>query len=84
MLGIRPSRAPLGILAAIASALLCASTVMASTPGTDVRLTKDAPSLSGYVSADDLAGLAHYTDPTLNECSRSRGRQNEPALATTG
>ena len=81
LLGLRPSRAPLGILAAIASALLCASTVMASTPGTDVRLTRDAPSLSGYVSADDLAGLAHYIDPTLNECSRSRGHQNEPALA---
>ncbi len=80
MLGNRSSRAPLGILAAVAAALLCASTVIASVPGTDVRLTKDAPSLSGYVSADDLAGLAHYSDATLNECSRSRGRQNEPAL----
>jgi hypothetical protein len=66
---------------AIVTALLCASTVLASAPGADVRLSKDAPSLSGYVSADDLAGLPHYTDATLNECSRSRGRQNEPALA---
>jgi hypothetical protein len=81
MLGMRPSRAPLGLLAAGAAALLCASTVMASTPGGDVRLSNDAPSLSGYVSADDLAGLPHYTDATLDECSRARGRQNEPALA---
>jgi hypothetical protein len=54
---------------------------LASTPGDDVRLSNDAPTLSGYVSADDLAGLPHYTDATLDECSRSRGRQNEPALA---
>jgi hypothetical protein len=68
-------------LAAFATLLLCASTVTASTPGGDVRLSNDAPNLSGYVSADDLAGLSHYTDATLDECSRSRGRQNEPALA---
>ena len=81
MSGLHPSRAPLGVLAAVVTALLCASTVLASTPGGDVRLSNDSPSTSGYVSADDLAGLAHYTDPTLDECSRSRGRQNEPALA---
>jgi hypothetical protein len=52
-----------------------------SPPGADVRLTNDSPGLSGYVSADDLAGLPHYTDATLDECSLSRGRQNEPALA---
>jgi hypothetical protein len=81
MSGLRPSRAPLGILAAIATALLCASTVMASTPGGDVRLSNDSPSASGYVSADAIAGVSNYTDDTLDECSRSRGRQNEPALA---
>jgi hypothetical protein len=53
----------------------------ASTPGVDVRLSNDAPGLSGYISADDLAGLGPYSDATLKECSRSRGRQNEPALA---
>lgn len=53
----------------------------ASTPGADVRLSNDSPATPGYVSADDLAGLPHYTDATLGECSRSRGRQNEPALA---
>jgi hypothetical protein len=75
----RASRA--SIPAAFAALLLCASSVTASTPGGDVRLSNDDPGLSGYVSADDLAGLAHYTDATLDECSRSRGRQNEPALA---
>jgi hypothetical protein len=79
---IRANRAPrASALAAFAALLLCASTVTASTPGGDVRLTKDDPGLSGYVSADDIAGLAHYTDKTLDECSRSRGRQNEPAVA---
>lgn len=67
----------IGTLAIIAGA----STASASTPGGDVRLSNDALSTSGYVSADDLAGLPHYTDATLDECSRSRGRENEPALA---
>jgi len=44
-------------------------------------LTNDAPTTSGYVSADAIAGVSSYTDATLNECSRSRGRENEPALA---
>jgi hypothetical protein len=79
---IRATRAPrASVLAAFAALLLCASSVTASTPGGDVRLSNDDPGLSGYVSADDLAGLPHYTDATLDECSRSRGRQNEPALA---
>jgi hypothetical protein len=79
---IRANRAPrASALAAFAALLLCASSVTASTPGGDVRLSNDDPGLSGYVSADDLAGLPHYTDATLDECSRSRGRQNEPALA---
>ena len=81
MFGLHRFRAPVGTLAILAAAILCAPTVVASTPGGDVRLSNDAPSTSGYVSADDLAGLDHYTDATLDECSRSRGRQNEPALA---
>ena len=79
---VRANRAPsAGIPAGLAALLLCASSVAASTPGADVRLSNDDPGLSGYVSADDLAGLPHYTDATLDECSQSRGRQNEPALA---
>lgn len=62
-------------------AMVTGTAAFASTPGADVRLSNDAPAAPGYVSADDLAGLSHYTDATLDECSRSRGRQNEPALA---
>src|SRR5439155_2761695 len=50
-----------------------------SIPGVDVRLTNDDPSLSGYVSAYTLGTGNAYTDSTLDECSVSRGRQNEPA-----
>jgi hypothetical protein len=78
-MGDRASR--LGVLAVCgATFLLSATTVLASSPGTDVRLSNDFPG-GGYVSADDLAGLPHYTDATLDECSRARGRQNEPAVA---
>ena len=70
-----------GVLAALGAIfVLGASTVSASTPATDVRLSNDFRG-GGYVSADDIAGLAPYTDATLDECSRARGRQNEPALA---
>lgn len=55
--------------------------VLASSPGVDVRLSNDDPSSTGYVSADELAGISAYSDATLDECSRSRGRQNEPAVA---
>ena len=46
----------------------------------EVRLTNDYPG-AGYVSAYTLATGIGYTDATLTECSRSRGRQNEPAVA---
>src|SRR3954447_24621803 len=70
-----------GVVAAVSAAfVLGASTVLASSPGTDVRLSNDFPG-GGYVSADALAGVSDYTDATLDECSRARGRQNEPALA---
>lgn len=71
----------LSVVLASMAILASAATTLASTPGGDVRLTNDDPSTSGYVSADDLAGLHHYTDATLDECSRSRGRENEPSLA---
>src|SRR5207249_4274109 len=51
-----------------------------SIPGVDVRLTNDAPALGGYVSAYTLGTGNAYTDSTLDECSVSRGRQNEPAV----
>src|SRR2546423_705672 len=57
----------------------------ASTPGADSRLTNDchpdAGCGAGYVSAYTLATGNAYTDQTLNECTISKGRQNEPAVA---
>jgi hypothetical protein len=46
----------------------------------DVRLTNDFPG-GGYVSVYTLATGSPYTDATLAECSRARGRQNEPSVA---
>jgi len=60
--------------------VLFVGAVSASTPGADVKLTHDA-SDPGYVSAYTLATGNPYTDDTLDECSMSRGRQNEPAIA---
>jgi hypothetical protein len=53
----------------------------ASTPGPDARLTNDAPGSGGYTSAYTLATGIPYTDVVLDECSRSRGRENEPSVA---
>jgi hypothetical protein len=58
--------------------LVLVSMAGASTPGADVRLSNDN---SSYVSNYTLATGVPYTDQTLNECSISRGRQNEPAVA---
>jgi hypothetical protein len=54
----------------------------ASTPGTDRRLSHDARD-PGYVTSYLIAtGDRSYEsqDATIQECSRSRGRQNEPAV----
>jgi hypothetical protein len=47
----------------------------------DVRLTNDVSPGPGYVSAYTLATGLPYTDAVLQECSKARGRQNEPAVA---
>jgi len=65
---------------AVFAALIIVSIAFASTPGNDVRLSNDFPG-GGYVSAYTLATGNPYTDATLTECSRSRGRQNEPSVA---
>ena len=49
--------------------------------GQNVRLTNDFQPGGGYTSAYTLATGISYTDLVLNECSKSRGRQNEPAVA---
>jgi hypothetical protein len=57
----------------------------ASTPGADARLTNDchpdAGCGAGYISAYTLATGNAYTDATLDECTISHGRQNEPSVA---
>jgi hypothetical protein len=75
----------------ILGALACLAVFMAvggagaSTPGADVRLTNDChpdPGCgAGYVSAYTLATGVPYTDQTLDECTISHGRQNEPSVA---
>src|SRR2546427_10484453 len=69
----------LPMVIAAGSLLLNAASASAS-PGTNVRLTHDETA-GAYVSAYTLATGTPYTDPTLAECSHSRGRQNEPAVA---
>ena len=50
-----------------------------SSTGQNVRLTNDVA--GGYTSAYTLATGIPYSDAVLTECSQSRGRQNEPAVA---
>jgi hypothetical protein len=78
-----PSRRRLRLLALVAAPLaaLTALPAAASTPGPDVRLSNDAPGTSGYVSDYTAVTGQPYTDAALTECSRARGRQNEPAVA---
>jgi hypothetical protein len=63
------------------AALMAVGLAGASSPGVDVRLTNDCSGCGGYASVYTLATGNAYTDATLNECSISRGRQNEPAVA---
>jgi hypothetical protein len=59
---------------------ILAVAVAASMPaGAQTRLSNDVG--GGYVSAYTIATGLPYSDATLAECSRSRGRQNEPAVA---
>ena len=62
---------PLAVTAAVA---------VAGAARADVRLTNDGPP-PGYVSNYTQVTGVPYTDETLTECSRARGRQNEPAVA---
>ena len=73
------------IVGMLASALLFVVGIAgASTPGGDVRLTNDchpdAGCGAGYVSSYTLATGVPYTDQTLDECTISKGRENEPAV----
>ena len=65
--------------------LLVVGVAGASTLGADARLTNDchpdAGCGAGYVSDYTLATGVAYTDQTLDECTISKGRENEPAVA---
>ena len=65
------------LVGVLAVALIAVGIAGASTPGADVRLTNDN---SSYVSEYTLATGVPYTDQTLQECSVSRGRENEPSV----
>jgi hypothetical protein len=66
----------LGATVAVAGVLACGGTAFA-----DARLSNDAPGTGGYVSDYTLVTGQPATDAALTECSRARGRQNEPAVA---
>ena len=69
-----------GFILAVAASIAVLTAIPSNAAGADVRLTHDegAP---GYVSAYTLATGQAYSDDVLDECSVSRGRQNEPAIA---
>src|SRR6266567_2389096 len=74
------------LVAAVAClGVIWVSAISASTPGADARLTNDCHPDggcgAGYVSAYTLATGIPYTDQTLDECTVSKGRQNEPSVA---
>src|SRR5262245_22311501 len=68
-------------LASVAAIVLWAGAGAQAAPGSDVRLTNDAPGSGSYVSDFTMVTGHPYTDPVLTTCSQSRGRQNEPAVA---
>ena len=70
-----------GVVAALALSGAQLGSASASNPGADSRLSNDAPGTSGYVSNFTAVTGQPYTDATLAECSRARGRQNEPSVA---
>jgi hypothetical protein len=70
-------------LAGVAAMLALSAVAIAAVPGADVRLSRDDPADpgGGYRSDYTLVTGQPYTDATLDECTRSRGRQNEPSVA---
>ncbi len=78
---MRTHRSTRYLAAVVAVLLLGPALASASAPGVDVRLTNDSPTLGGYTSNYTLNTGTPYTDATLTECSRARGRQNEPSVA---
>jgi hypothetical protein len=76
---------PLAAAVAIAFSVLGLGglSASASAPGADTRLTNDNAANGGYVSNYNVnnPNTQVAKDKTLAECTASRGRQNEPAVA---
>lgn len=70
-----------GVIAVVASSGALLGPAVASSPTADTRLSNDSPGTSGYTSNYSTVTGQPYTDATLAECSRARGRQNEPSVA---
>jgi hypothetical protein len=71
---------PAFIAAAVLAITLVAPSLSAAQP-TNVRLSNDSPTATGYVSAYTLVTGNAYTDNVIAECNIARGRQNEPSVA---
>src|SRR5690242_21223904 len=78
---VRMSRLIRLTIAAVGVVLAASAVAIAAIPGADVRLSNDNAAGGGYVSDYTMVTGQPYTDATLTECTRSRGRQNEPAVA---
>lgn len=80
---MRKARSPrfLPVAVGLVMALAGPAAVAGSTPGTDARLSNDAPTTAGYISNYTMVTGLGSPDPVMTECSRSRGRENEPAVA---
>src|SRR5438477_993619 len=72
-------RIPAGVTLIAAAVVSAIASFNPDPPNT--RLTNDNGANGGYISAYKLATGIPYTDQTLDECTVSRGRQNEPAVA---
>src|SRR3954471_7177411 len=77
------SRVMRSAIAALAVVLAVSAVALAASPGADVRLTRDDPAQpgGGYISNYTMVTGSPYSDATLDECTRSRGRENEPSVA---
>jgi hypothetical protein len=77
---VRSSAKPLAAAALLLGVV--AAPAVGSTAGADTRLSNDAASTGGYVSNYNLnhPGRPVAKDSVLAECSRARGRQNEPSV----
>ena len=74
-------RQSLALAVGLVMSLAGPAVVAGSTPGADARLTNDATTTTGYVSNYTMVTGQGSPDAVITECSRSRGRQNEPAVA---